>query len=55
MLGYPLWKKIGVVIVCLAALLFSAPNLFYAQVEASNDAVAAGQEGTGRTICPPIW
>lgn len=45
MLGYPLWKKIGVVIVCLAALLFSAPNLFYAQVEASNDAVAAGQEG----------
>jgi len=45
MLGYPLWKKIGVVIVCLAALLFSTPNLFYAQVEASNDAVAAGQEG----------
>ncbi|QIK40998.1 protein translocase subunit SecD [Pontivivens nitratireducens] len=52
MLGYPLWKKIGVVIVCLAALLFSAPNLFYAQVEASNDAVAAGQEGNWPDYLP---
>ena len=45
MLGFPLWKKIGVLLVCLAALVFSAPNLFYGQVEASNDAVAEGGQG----------
>ncbi|SOH93486.1 preprotein translocase subunit SecD [Monaibacterium marinum] len=52
MLGYPLWKKICVVLVCLAALIFSAPNLFYAQVEESNDAVAAGQQGDWPSYLP---
>ncbi len=52
MLDFPLWKKLGVVVLCLAALVFSTPNLFYSQVEASNDAVAEGESGTWPGFLP---
>ncbi len=35
----PLWKQIIIWGLCIAALVFSAPNLFYSRVERHNDAV----------------
>ena len=40
MLQIPLWKRIVILGVCLAGLLFSFPNFFYTAVEQHNDAVA---------------
>ncbi len=40
MLQIPLWKRIVILGVCLAGLLFSFPNFFYTSVEQHNDAVA---------------
>ncbi|MGR3511649.1 MAG: protein translocase subunit SecD [Paracoccaceae bacterium] len=39
MLQIPLWKRILILAVCLAGVMFSAPNFFYATVEQHNDAV----------------
>ncbi|WP_316012992.1 protein translocase subunit SecD [Roseobacter sp. HKCCA0434] len=52
MLSFPLWKKLAVLGVCLLAILFAAPNLFYGRVEASNDAVAAGEAGDWPGVLP---
>ena len=41
MLHYPLWRRIVVIGLVAAALVWAAPNLFYPRVEAHNDAVAA--------------
>ena len=35
----PLWKRVLIVAVCLIALFFAMPNLFYTRVELHNDAV----------------
>jgi len=43
-----LWKRIMIVAVCLTALFFAMPNLFYTQVEQHNDAVRK-IEKTGTT------
>lgn len=40
MLQIPLWKRIMILGVCVAGILFSFPNGFYGQVETHNDAVA---------------
>lgn len=39
MLQIPLWKRIAILAVCVAGLLFSFPNFFYSNVEQHNDAV----------------
>jgi preprotein translocase subunit SecD len=39
MLQIPLWKRILILGVCVAGILFSFPNGFYSQVETHNDAV----------------
>ena len=39
MLQIPLWKRIMILGVCVAGILFSFPNGFYGQVETRNDAV----------------
>jgi protein-export membrane protein SecD len=38
MLYYPLWQRIVVVAIVLAGVVLATPNLFYSQVEQSNDA-----------------
>jgi hypothetical protein len=38
MLDFPLWKKLAVLLVCLAGLLVAMPNAFYGRVERANDA-----------------
>jgi len=40
MMHFPLWRQIGIVLVCLAGFAFAMPNLFYDRVERSNDARA---------------
>lgn len=51
MLHFAGWKKALVALACLAALLFSAPNLFYGTVEKANDARAMIEAGeTGPTL-----
>jgi preprotein translocase subunit SecD len=51
MLHFAGWKKALVALACLAALLFSAPNLFYGTVEKANDARALIEAGeTGPTL-----
>jgi preprotein translocase subunit SecD len=37
----PLWKRVLILLVCLWGIAAAAPNLFYGQVEAHNDAAAA--------------
>ena len=39
MLQIPVWKRIAILAVCLAGLLFTFPNLFYERVETRNDAI----------------
>ncbi|MEM9108027.1 MAG: protein translocase subunit SecD, partial [Pseudomonadota bacterium] len=39
MLQIPLWKRLMILAVCLAGILFSFPNFFYSAVEQHNDAV----------------
>ena len=41
MLQIDLWKRIVIVLTCLAGLWLALPNAFYAPVEKHNDAVAA--------------
>ena len=36
----PMWKRVLIVLVCLTALFFAMPNLFYDRVQSHNDAVA---------------
>lgn len=45
MLHISLWKRLLIVLVCLGALAFSMPNLFYDRVERHNDAVAMLAQG----------
>ncbi|MGF1502152.1 MAG: protein translocase subunit SecD [Paracoccaceae bacterium] len=40
MLEFPLWKKLVTVAVCLAAVLFAAPNLFYERADEAGLAAA---------------
>ncbi len=40
MLQVPLWKRLVILAVCAAGILFSFPNAFYSKVETHNDAVA---------------
>ncbi|WP_172328041.1 protein translocase subunit SecD [Mangrovicoccus sp. HB161399] len=41
MLDFPVWKRVLIWGLCVAGLLFAAPNLFYSRVESHNDAVQA--------------
>ncbi|WP_108260268.1 protein translocase subunit SecD [Mangrovicoccus ximenensis] len=41
MLDFPVWKRVLIWGLCVAGLLFAAPNLFYSRVETHNDAVQA--------------
>lgn len=45
MLYSPLWKRLLILALCAWGIVASAPNLFYAHVEAHNDAVAAIGDG----------
>jgi preprotein translocase subunit SecD len=45
MLQIPLWKRLIIVLVCVSALVFSMPNLFYDRVERHNDAAASIEAG----------
>ena len=45
MLQIPLWKRLAILLTCVAGILFSTPNLFYDRVERHNDAVAALEAG----------
>jgi len=45
MLHIPMWKRILIWGTCAMALLIATPNLFYANVERHNDAVAAQDRG----------
>lgn len=47
MLSMPLWKRTIIVLIALWGVLAAVPNLFYAQVEAHNDAQAAVAAGQG--------
>ena len=38
MLQFPLWKRLAILLVCLAGLATAFPNLFYNRVERANDA-----------------
>ena len=40
MLQIPAWKRILILGVCLAGLVFAFPNAFYSRVEQHNDALA---------------
>ena len=48
MLNFPVWKRVLIVGLCVLGLAFALPNLFYARVEAHNDAVRAVEQ-TGVT------
>jgi preprotein translocase subunit SecD len=53
MLHMPLWKRAIIVVIAIWGLLAALPNLFYAQVEAHNDAqaaLAAGQAGDSAAL-----
>jgi preprotein translocase subunit SecD len=45
MLIMPLWKRTIIVLIALWGIAAAMPNLFYAQVEAHNDAAAAAETG----------
>ena len=58
MLQIPLWKRALVILICLSALAFSLPNLFYERVERHNDAVALmelGQDGADLRADRALW
>ena len=54
-----MWKRVLVLALVVAALVFSMPNLFYARVEAHNDAIAAvaktGVETPDLTAAQAEW
>ena len=45
MLQIALWKRLGILLVCLAGLSLALPNLFYSRVEQYNDAAQAVERG----------
>ncbi len=45
MLQIDLWKRIAIILVCLAGLTLALPNAFYSPVEQHNDAVKAIEAG----------
>jgi preprotein translocase subunit SecD len=47
MLQIPLWKRVIIFGLCVLGVIMTAPNLFYAQVETHNDAVAAVEAAGG--------
>ena len=46
MLQYSLWKRALILLICLGAAVFAAPNLFYGRVESHNDAMTQIAAGT---------
>lgn len=48
MLQISMWKRVLIILICLSAVVFSTPNLFYDRVERHNDAIAV-MEATGET------
>ncbi|MEM7440513.1 MAG: protein translocase subunit SecD [Pseudomonadota bacterium] len=56
MLQFPLWKKLTIILVCVAGLLFAVPNTRYTQVEQYNDANAAiaAAEENGTTVSDTV-
>ena len=46
MLQIPLWKRTLILLVCLSAIVFATPNLFYDRVERHNDALALIEAGS---------
>lgn len=58
MLQIPLWKRLLIILTCVAGVVLSAPNLFYDRVERHNDAVAAlaaGQSGPELEAARALW
>ncbi len=49
MLYIPFWKRLIIWTVCVAVLIFAAPNLFYDRVERHNDAVQTIELADGMT------
>ena len=49
MLQFPLWKRLAILLVCLAGLATAFPNLFYNRVERANDARLALEQGAQPT------
>ena len=45
MLGFPVWKTVLIMLVCLAGVVLTIPNFNYATVEMANDGRATLQEG----------
>ncbi|WP_298435681.1 protein translocase subunit SecD [uncultured Jannaschia sp.] len=45
MLQIALWKRLGIILVCLAGLALALPNVFYTRAERHNDAVTALERG----------
>jgi preprotein translocase subunit SecD len=43
----PLWKRLLILLICVAGVAMSVPNLFYGRVEAHNDAAAAIEAAGG--------
>lgn len=53
MLEIPMWKRAIIVMITLYGVIAAAPNLFYTQVEAHNDAaaaIAAGEAGDSAAL-----
>ncbi len=50
MLDFPLWKKLGILLICLLGVVFTMPNGFYGTVEQANDARA--QIELGEPVTP---
>ncbi|WP_299839041.1 protein translocase subunit SecD [uncultured Jannaschia sp.] len=49
MLQIALWKRLTILVVCLAGLALALPNAFYSRVERHNDAVTALERGSVET------
>ncbi|SDY82305.1 preprotein translocase subunit SecD [Jannaschia faecimaris] len=49
MLEIALWKRLSILIVCLAGLAMALPNVFYTRAERHNDAVTAIERGAVMT------
>ncbi|MFO7854505.1 MAG: protein translocase subunit SecD [Paracoccaceae bacterium] len=58
MLQFQTWKSALVILACLAAVVFSAPNLFHSTVqraETAREALAAGAEDPGLEAAASAW
>jgi len=54
----PLWRRIFIWLICLGGMAFALPNLFYGQVERSNDAeavIATGQTDATLAATAAEW